>query len=369
MLGTPQSRYISKEKMANQTRVRRAYEYVRATVSIPENKRSPWQGLIIRVLAAISLLFINAAIVYSDRAGYRDANGDGMSWVDCLYYSGVTLSTTGYGDIAPYTQEARFTNFILLTPLRFAFIALFVGTTIEVLTKRSRMAFREARWRKTVNQQYIVVGFGVKGKSAVSTLLANGVDPESIVVVEESKIHQKDLENLNVVVVNGDARREETMRAAEISRASQVIISVDSDDAAILITLVARRLNPTANITVAVRESVHNKTFRQSGANCVINTDESTGHILADTAMAPLAGDIISDLLDPTQGLEVVDRQVEQDDIGKFPHELSKAGELVISVVRDGQEHRLDFQNLGTITQGDHIVAVRMVPELTSHSK
>lgn len=348
--------------MAPQTRVRRAYEYVRATVSIPENKRSPWQGLAIRVVAAISLLFINAAIVYVDRDGYRDANGDGLSWIDCLYYSGVTLSTTGYGDIAPYTNQARLLNFILLTPLRFAFITLFVGTTIEVLTKRSRLAFRESRWRKKVNQQYIVVGFGVKGRSAVSTLLANGVDAESIVVVEESKIHEKDLENLKVVVVNGDARREETMRAAEISRASQVIISVDSDDAAILITLVARRLNPNANITVAVRESVHNKTFRQSGANVVINTDESTGHLLADTALAPLAGEIISDLLDPTEGLEVFQRQIEQSDIGKYPHELSAAGELVVSVVRDGIEHRLDFQNMGTLTAGDDIVVVRMVP-------
>lgn len=347
--------------MAPQTRVRRAYEYVRATVSIPENKRSPWFGLAIRFAAAVSLLLINAVIVYLDRSGYRDANGDGLSWIDCLYYSGVTLSTTGYGDIAPYTNQARLLNFILLTPLRFAFIALFVGTTIEVLTKSSRQAFRESRWRKKVNQQYIVVGYGVKGRSAVSTLLASGVEAQSIVVVDDSKIHELELSSIKVVAVYGDARREETMRAAEISRASQVIISVDSDDAAILITLVARRLNPTANIVVAVRESVHNKTFKQSGANTVINTDESTGHILADTALSPLAGDIISDLLDPTEGLEVFQRTIDTKDYGRKPADLIDQGEIVVSVVRAGKEHRFDYKEIGNLEVGDEIVAVRNV--------
>jgi voltage-gated potassium channel len=340
---------------------RRAYEFVRASVSIPENKKSPWHGIVYRVLGAVGLLVLNALIVYVDRDGYRDSNGDGLSWIDCLYYSGVTLSTTGYGDISPVTEQARFINFILLTPLRFAFIALFVGTTIEVLTKRSRQAFREARWRKTVNEQFIIVGYGVKGRSAVNTLLASGVPASAIVVVEESHNFDQDLAASQVVVVHGDARREETMRAAEISRASQVIISVDSDDTAVLITLVARRLNPASNIVVAVREGVHNKTFRQSGANTVINTDESTGHILADTALSPLAGAIISDLLDPTEGLEVHQRKVEAKDVGRKPGDLIETGELVVSVIREKQEHRFLYTDIGELKLGDDIVVVRPV--------
>lgn len=347
--------------MANRKPISRAYEAVRASVSIPENKKSPWHGIFYRFLGALFLLVLNAGIVYLDREGYRDANNDGLSWVDCLYYSSVTLSTTGYGDISPYTEQARLINFLLLTPLRFAFIALFVGTTIEVLTKRSRQAFRESRWRKTVNQQFIIVGYGVKGRAAVKTLIASGVPAKSIVVIESTSIHQKELEQLQVVVVHGDASREETLQAAEITRASQVIISVDSDDTAVLITLVARRLNPTANIVVAVREGVHNKTFVQSGANTVINTDESTGHILADTALSPLAGNIISDLLDPTEGLEVRQREIDQKDAGKQPVDLVASGELVISVIREGVEHRFSYDEVGTLKVGDQIVAIHPV--------
>ena len=345
--------------MSEQRAARRAYEFVRASVSIPENKKSPWYGLTLRFLLALALLVVNALIVYVDRDGYRDSNGDGLSWIDCLYYSSVTLSTTGYGDISPITQNARLTNFLLLTPLRFAFIALFVGTTIEVLTNRSKQAFREARWRKTVDQQYVVMGYGVKGRSAVKRLLANGVSPKAIVVIEDSHAFDQDIQDTQVVAVYGDARREETLRAAEIENAKQVIIAVDSDDTAVLITLVTRRLNPTANIIVAVREGVHNKTFKQSGANTVITTDESTGHLLADTALSPLAGEVLSDLLDPTEGLEVYQREVAKSDIGKSPSELADAGDLVVSVIRNGVEHRFAYGEIGQLQAGDQIVSVR----------
>ena len=345
--------------MTQQKSTRRAYEFVKASVSIPENKHSPWFGIAIRILGAVSLLIINAVIVYIDRDGYRDSVDNELTWIDCLYYSGVTLSTTGYGDISPVTQSARLTNFLLLTPLRFAFIALFVGTTIEVLTKRSREAFREARWRKTVDQQYVVVGYGVKGRSAVKRLLANGVSPLAIVVVESTHAFDLDIQESRVVAVYGDARREETLRAAQIEQAKQVIIAVDSDDTAVLITLVARRLNPTANIVVAVREGVHNKTFKQSGANTVITTDESTGHLLADTALSPLAGEVLSDLLDPTEGLEVYQREVAKGDIGKSPSELADAGDLVVSVIRNGVEHRFAYGEIGQLQAGDQIVSVR----------
>ena len=344
--------------MSEPTNPQKAYEFVRSSVSIPGNKRSPWFGLLIRVFGALSLLVINAGIVYLNRDSYRDANGDGISWIDSLYYSGVTLSTTGYGDILPVTQQARLTNFLLLTPLRFLFLALFVGTAIQVLTKQSRQAFREARWRKTVNQQYLVIGYGVKGRSAVNTLLTRGVPATSVVVIESSESSNIELDASQIVVIHGDARREETMRAAEIARAKQVIICVDSDDTAVLITLVARRLNPSANIIVAVREGVHNKTFRQSGANTVITTDESTGHILADTALSPLAGEVLSDLLDPTEGLEVRQRSIGKKDAGKKPSELMDTGELVISVIRKGIEHRFVYADIGELIEGDEIVAI-----------
>ena len=64
-----------------------------------------------------------------------------------VYYATVTLSTTGYGDIVPYSDAARLTNVLLVTPLRVLFLIILVGTTLEVLTERTREEWRLNRWR------------------------------------------------------------------------------------------------------------------------------------------------------------------------------------------------------------------------------
>ena len=97
----------------------------------------------------------------------------------------MTLSTTGYGDIAPVSSRARLTNAFVITPLRIAFLILLIGTTLEVLATQGRRIFRIARWRKTMNDHVVIVGYGTKGRSAVETLVNNGIDRDLIVVVDK----------------------------------------------------------------------------------------------------------------------------------------------------------------------------------------
>ena len=73
-----------------------------------------------------------------------------------------------------------------ITPLRIGFLVLLIGTTLEVLATQGREMFRAARWRKHMEQHVVVIGYGTKGRSAIDTLVNNGVDKESIVVVDPS---------------------------------------------------------------------------------------------------------------------------------------------------------------------------------------
>ena len=107
----------------------------------------------------------------------------GLSWVDALYYAAVTLSTTGYGDITPVCESARLANVLIITPLRFLFLIVLVGTTIEVLTQRTREQVRSNRWRSNVNDHTVIIGYGVKGRAAARSLVDAGTSPSQIVVV------------------------------------------------------------------------------------------------------------------------------------------------------------------------------------------
>ncbi len=135
-------------------------------IVFPEREHGPVRAILLRLTIALACVVVTATVVYLERNGYRDVQGHVDSWLDSFYYSTVTLSTTGYGDITPLSDSARLTNIIVITPLRFLFLIVLVGTTIEVLTERSRQQFRYHRWSRRVKKHTVVIGFGTKGRSA-----------------------------------------------------------------------------------------------------------------------------------------------------------------------------------------------------------
>lgn len=106
----------------------------------------PFQQVAKRLSIALLLLVATALIVYADHDGYNDNSDGSVDFLDAFYYATVTLSTTGYGDITPVSDGARLTNILVVTPLRVFFLIVLVGTTLEVLTERTREEWRLNRW-------------------------------------------------------------------------------------------------------------------------------------------------------------------------------------------------------------------------------
>lgn len=308
----------------------------------------------------LACIVVTALLVYLDRDGYRDNDKIGLAGLlDSFYYATVTLSTTGYGDVTPVSETARLINIIIITPLRFLFLIVLVGTTIEALTERSRQQFRYARWRRRVKRHTVVVGYGMKGRSAVSALKDQGARAESIVVVDLNGGNVKEATSDGCVGVVGDARREEVLLQAAVPGAEHVIVAADRDDTSILVTLTARRLNPTATIAAAVKEQQNIGVLRQGGADVVIPTAESAGRLLGLSITAPKAGELIEDLLEPVAGLQIAEREVRPEDIGLSPARLSAQGEIVLTVIRGGISHRFDSGGVKVFQPGDRIVVIR----------
>ena len=161
-------------------------------ILLPQRERGTFTTIWIRVGIAVACMMITTLVVWFGRAGYRDLDGPLNDFWSCLYYAAVSLSTTGYGDITPVTTTARLVNVLIITPLRFIFLITLIGTTIEQLGSRGRTQIRRQRWRERVSNHTVVVGFGVKGRAAVTTLLENGRNPDSIVVIAENSVECAD---------------------------------------------------------------------------------------------------------------------------------------------------------------------------------
>lgn len=288
-----------------------------------------------RLTMALMVLAITVFIVWVDRGGYHDAADGKVDLLDAVYYATVTLSTTGYGDITPYGDGARLTNVVLVTPLRVLFLIILVGTTLEVLTERTREDFRLKRWRTNLRDHTVVVGFGTKGRSAIQTLCATGLKKDQIVIVDPASkvIEIANAEGFTGVL--GDATRSDVLLRAELQKARQVIIATQRDDTAVLVALTARQLNRGAKIVAAVREEENAPLLRQSGADAVITSASAAGRLLGLSVLSPSAGTVMEDLIQQGSGLDLVERPVIKAEVGKGVRETE---DLVVNVLRG---HRL----------------------------
>lgn len=330
-------------------------------LNIPEKFVSPGRRIFQRVLLALGALFAAVLIVYLDRHGYRDIESapnasDPLSFLDCLYYATVSLSTTGYGDITPVTPSARLVNVLVITPLRVAFLIVLIGTTVETLTTQSRQALKIQRWRRSVRNHTVVIGYGTKGRTAVAAMIGDDVAPADIVVVEKDPAALERAKNAGLVTVRGSASDSEILRLASAQHAKSIIVAANSDDTAVLVTLTARELNPKATIIAAVREAENQHLLKQSGANTTVVTSETAGRLLGIATQTPSVVEMMEDLLTPDAGFAIAERQVETKEVGGSPRHLT---DIVLGVVRDGQLLRVDDERVDALELTDRLLYIR----------
>jgi len=326
-------------------------------IELPTRTVAPLTAVTARMLLAAGLLALCTLIVYLGRNGYHDAAhpGQPLSPLASVYYATVTMSTTGYGDIVPVSDTARLVNTVVITPLRVIFLVILVGTTLEVLTERTRRNWRNARWRSKVTGHAIVVGYGTKGRSAIATLRESGMPPASIVVIDAAAGAVAEANAAGLAAVAGDATRREVLAQAEAGRAAQVTIAVNRDDTAVLIVLTARQLNPGALIVAAVRERENEHLLRQSGANQVVVSSDAAGRLLGISTIRPSAARVMADLLDRGHGLDLAERAVEEAEVGRSAREAAGA---VIAVLRDERLLAADDPEAGRLRPGDQLILI-----------
>lgn len=228
----------------------------RTSIRFPQGPPArPLVRIVLRLALVLALILASWLLVWLERGDYVDNHDGNVSAVDALYYTTVTLTTTGYGDITPVTTQARLINALVVTPMRLIFVVLLVGTTIKALTTRSREEFRLARWRRRVNHHVVVLGGGTRGRNAARALEQKGQASRGVVVVDRDHHAIEAATAAGWVGVRGSATDSAVLREAAVDRARTVIVALDRDDTAILATLTVRRMSAACQVIAAVRES------------------------------------------------------------------------------------------------------------------
>lgn len=328
-------------------------------IDLPGSEAGPLRKIGFRLAIALALIVLVAMVTYLGRDGYVDPEDETVSLLDAFYYSTVSITTTGYGDVRPASDEARLVTTVLVTPARVLFLILLVGTTLEILAERSRTAYRIARWRRHLKEHTIICGYGVKGRTAARTLMDKGTSPHEIVVIEPKEEERTRATADGLAAIDGSADRQEVLLEAGVREASALIVAPERDDTAVLITLTARELNPDACIVAAVREEENVHLLHQSGANSVITSSGAAGRLLGLSTHTPQITEVMEDLMTVGEGLDIKERTIGPDEAGPAPLGPDKA--IMLAVIRDGEVIRFGDPRIRELRAGDRLV------ELFSH--
>ena len=201
-----------------QPRLRRAFDAVRALVNDFNPAFYP--------IVAGSLLLLSLSTVLL-RFGYKAPPR--MGWVDAVYFTIETMTTTGYGDFSFVHQPTWLRVFAAL--LMFSGVtttALLVAFVADVLLSR-RFVFGSARPRvRHLRNHIVVVGLSALGIRVISDLTAAGYDVAVIEKNEENSFLSV-VQKLDVPVIFGDATLGQTLRSARVDRARAVAVLTRDD--------------------------------------------------------------------------------------------------------------------------------------------
>ena len=316
-----------------------------------------WADAFIRLALAIGLVALVVAIHYADRDGLVDNHDGHVSFLDVVYFTMISITTTGFGDITPVSDRARLIEAVIVTPIRFAVLFIFVGAAYDFVIRRGWEKWRMKRIQERLSNHLVVIGFGISGSEAVRELIERGTDPACIVVMDTSEERLEEASELGCNTMAADASRDENLVAVRVANARTVLVSAGRDDASILIVLTVRHLAPKVPISVVVRADDNELLARQAGADNVINPVRFTGLLLAGSAQGSHVADYMVDLASVGGRVQLVERPVLPEEIGRSLDDLASGGRG-LRVYRG--EQTLGFWETCTLEDGD--VLVEIVP-------
>jgi len=228
---------------------------------------------------------------------------EGLSFFKALYFTVITISTVGYGDIVPQTEAGKvFAIFLILGGAGLFFYAF--GLISEVVLSGTIQNFfgrRQVEKKiQALKDHYIICGYGRIGKH-ICNLIARELP---FVVIENDPAVIEEIEADGFLSIEGDATNEEVLIKAGIERARGLVTVLRSDADNVYITLTARSLNPRIFIMARADDEKVLKRLRQAGANKVFSPYLIGARRMALALLRPAVTDFL-ELATPEINLEL----------------------------------------------------------------
>ncbi|MBX0323787.1 NAD-binding protein [Halomicroarcula sp. F13] len=214
---------------------------------------------------------------------------------DAFYYTLVTASTVGYGDVTPVSERATLFGMSVVV-LGTASFAIALGSLLgPALEKR----FAEVLGNMTdaqldlLENHVVVLGYGDLTEPIIEELVGA---TDFVVITPDSETAAR-LQQRDIAVLTADPSDEEPLQRAGIDDARAAVAATNDDAQDALSILTAHSINPDLNIVAAATERENIEKLRRAGASTVISPAQIGGHLLVQSALGREGMENIADHL------------------------------------------------------------------------
>ena len=211
----------------------------------------------------------------------------GLDIYDSIYYTIITLATVGYGDIIPITPLQKiFSVTLALSGVGvLAYIVTFIISSVTQNLQDMRSGRIMERKLADMQNHYILCGYGRVGTAVYEELMKRN---QKVIIIEKNEEKLEDIEeNENVILLNGNATEDKTLKKLNIDKSLGVIVATGSDVDNLFIALTTRELYNDAWIVSRASKKESINRLKHAGANKVISPESSGGTDIYFAAVQP----------------------------------------------------------------------------------
>lgn len=218
------------------------------------------------------------------------------SFPDALWYSVVTLTTVGYGDMFPVTTGGKIIGYCFVIS-SLGFLGFLISKLTQVFIhfrERQIMGLFGTKFKKHI----IIVGWDNFARTIVDQLVNAG---NRVAIITNTRdavdlIHEKYNEK-NVFVLFTDLNNLETVAKANVKDASVVFVNLADDTQKLVYILNLKKYFGNLSFVVTLDNADLKDTFHSAGVSFVLSRNEVAAKMVASYIFEPDVADYNADLL------------------------------------------------------------------------